>query len=128
MTSHMFYKSGDGHTCNEDLGECNLCVLDVCKVCGMAEGELTTDCPGEHSNDKQCTDSYSGYSDFRDSQGGWVELPNPSAQTGIKVDIFDILSGRSQESEAELRLRRGINKEEFLRIKAICVKHLHTST
>ncbi len=40
---HEYYKSCGRDECD---GSCPKCTLAICKVCGCAEAELTTDCPG----------------------------------------------------------------------------------
>jgi len=45
--------------------------LCVCKICGLAEGELTTECPGVSSR-KYGSAVYAGMMDFRD--GRWVMI------------------------------------------------------
>ena len=51
---------------------CNICQggLFLCSVCGLYEGGLTSECPGENSCDK-ADDVYRGKIDFRN--GAWVE-------------------------------------------------------
>lgn len=49
--------------------------LAICTVCGLIEGSLTTDCPGQESW-KQCGDAvYAGLIDFRN--GEWVDVQSP---------------------------------------------------
>lgn len=78
---HDFITSAE---CNCDSPQCPVCVggLAICKVCGLAEGCLTTDCPGEKIK-AGCQDAiYDGLLDF--SNGQWRYLPNPTNQTFIK--------------------------------------------
>jgi hypothetical protein len=63
---HDFYTSCNDVDCN---GTCPLCTLAVCKVCNLAEGSLTTDCPEEPSY-KKSEDVYNGKIDFVD--GKWI--------------------------------------------------------
>ena len=58
--------------CGCDNEFCNICVggLDVCSVCGLFEGGLTTHCPGVKAYGKS-DEVYAGKIDFRDGQ--WVE-------------------------------------------------------
>lgn len=51
--------------------------LAICKVCGLAEGALTTDCP-ETSASNRSDDIYSGKIDYRED--AWVEAKNPTNQ------------------------------------------------
>ncbi len=54
--------------------------LALCTVCGLAEGELTTECPGMKTSEDQRRRIYSvGDLDFRD--GKWVDEPNPTNQS-----------------------------------------------
>lgn len=51
-------------------GECEHCCLDVCSVCGGAEGTLTTDCPGvtvDHDKQQEVFETSLDYTDAR----GW---------------------------------------------------------
>lgn len=50
-------------------GTCNRCNLFICKVCGLAEGELATDCPGVDSREHGDA-VYNRREDFVD--GEWV--------------------------------------------------------
>jgi hypothetical protein len=66
--------------CEDQCGACNLCCLSICKVCGFAEGELTTDCPGVEKISEDKRDLiYAGKLDYQDGKG-WVEEPNPCNQ------------------------------------------------
>lgn len=47
-----------------------LCTLSICKVCGLIEGSLTTECPGVDSYKDHGDAVYKGLEDFRD--GRWV--------------------------------------------------------
>lgn len=51
-------------------GTCNVCCLFVCDVCGLYEGSLTTECPGEQASSAKATAVYEGEQDFRN--GKWV--------------------------------------------------------
>ena len=70
-TAHQYWTAKE---CACGADHCPICEggLAVCKVCGLAEGELTTECPGvpscEHS-EAICA----GLKDFRD--GAWWEKP-----------------------------------------------------
>lgn len=60
-------------------GMCNACCLGWCKVCGGAEGDLTTDCPGEHPSKEQSEAVDEGRLDYT-SERGWFPLqPGESA-------------------------------------------------
>jgi hypothetical protein len=62
--------------CNGDCGgTCSVCCLFICKVCGLFEGCLTSDCPGEASYKEHSDAVYAGKEDFRD--GKWVEACSP---------------------------------------------------
>lgn len=66
--------------CNCDKEHCPVCIggLAICKVCGLAEGCLTTHCPGERVNGDDQDAIYKGHVDFRN--GAWWPLPNPTNQ------------------------------------------------
>lgn len=67
------------HIC-PDACDCPLCTggLFQCTLCGSAEGELTTDCPGElvHPNNRELV--LAGELNY--SEGWWVFLGEPSKQ------------------------------------------------
>ena len=45
--------------------------LFLCKNCGLAEGSLTTECPGRQVKEKTAQMVYEGKVDFQD--GKWLE-------------------------------------------------------
>jgi len=59
-------------TCKES--HCNVCDggLAVCIRCGLVEGSLTTDCPGEPSYVDHSDEVYAGKKDFIEGKG-WVQ-------------------------------------------------------
>ena len=59
--------------CNCNKPGCPICDggLYICSVCGLAEGSLTTDCPGYQCFSEKNKDVYEGRIDFRD--GAWVQ-------------------------------------------------------
>ncbi|CVK18498.1 hypothetical protein [Sporomusa sphaeroides] len=73
------YREPKDCNCNGEPG-CMVCDggLSICKVCGLMEGSLTTDCPGEWSG-KKSEEIYAGNLDYREGQG-WVEEKNPTNQ------------------------------------------------
>ena len=66
---HQYYENGDKDApiCIKD-GNYQI-ALSMCKVCGLAEGGLTTDCPGQPCIKGEAV--YSGKIDFID--GEWVK-------------------------------------------------------
>lgn len=57
--------------------------LGICKVCGLGEGSLTTECPGERSGEN-ADDVYAGNIDYVD--GHWrAGLLNPTNQMWARV-------------------------------------------
>jgi len=62
---------------NCDFAGCPICHggLSVCKVCGLIEGSLTTDCPGYPCWSQKNEDVYQGKIDFVNGQ--WVEQSSP---------------------------------------------------
>lgn len=58
-------------TCNE-YGTCPICNggISHCKVCDLAEGSLTTECPGEPCSAEKGDRVYAGEIDFKD--GRWI--------------------------------------------------------
>lgn len=72
---HVFFRCPPGQDrCVE--GRCMVCEggLTHCMVCGCAEGELPTDCPGERLEPRERAAIYAQYVDFRD--GEWVRASN----------------------------------------------------
>lgn len=66
---HKLYEDGDKDTPIYIKDRNGQVVLAMCKVCGLAEGGLTTDCPGQPCNKGE--DVYCGKIDFID--GKWVK-------------------------------------------------------
>lgn len=50
--------------------------LATCTVCGLSEGELTTDCPRVYVSRDDADECYAGNRDYRGSR--WVRMPNPT--------------------------------------------------
>lgn len=120
---HVWYKSGDGHSCN-DMGECQLCALDVCKVCGLYEGALTTDCPGDHVSYDKSEEIYHHKLDYREGEG-WVNKFSPHQQSSLYSSIFNFLKGKSKyKSEAEIMILYGASRKEYNEIKSQLLKDL----
>ena len=69
--NHQYLTSTDCK-CNQRPG-CWLCDggLAICKVCGLYEGSLTTECPGYECYKEKADKVYAGEIDFRN--GEWVE-------------------------------------------------------
>jgi hypothetical protein len=118
---HEWYTRGDGHACGDNW-ECNLCALSWCKVCGLFEGGLPTDCPGEKISEALATKIYEEKLDYREAEGGWVNKFSPHMQSFIYGAVWDVLNGRSELSEPELRLKYGIPADELADFKSRCVK------
>jgi len=74
MTKHVFEVHEDCY-----IQHCSVCDggLAICTVCGLIEGSLTTDCPGEDCWLARGDAIYAGKIDFR--EGAWVALPSPHA-------------------------------------------------
>lgn len=70
---HIFIE----HTNCLEPGTCPICDggLAVCRVCGLLEGSLTTDCPGYLCWAEKNDDIYQGKIDF--VNGHWVNQPSP---------------------------------------------------
>lgn len=58
----------------------------ICKVCGLFEGSLTTDCCKEDASRKS-EDVYEGRMDFREGIG-WVKSLNPTNLSWVRVMII----------------------------------------
>lgn len=82
--NHQYFTPKD-HNCDKDWS-CPICDggLSVCKVCGLAEGTLTTDCPGEPVPQNKEDLIYAGELDYRGGQG-WIEAWNPTNQSVRRV-------------------------------------------
>jgi hypothetical protein len=77
LRAHQYKTSAD---CTHDPYQhapCWVCEggLSICKVCGLYEGSLTTECPGYECYAEKGDDVYAGKIDFRDGQ--WVEGKSP---------------------------------------------------
>lgn len=71
MAEHVYL---DGKSCNcKKEGNCMICDggLAICKICGLYEGSLTTECPSYDCYKDKSDDVYAGKIDFRD--GKWVK-------------------------------------------------------
>lgn len=78
MRNHVYFQPCDCN-CNGSCG-CPVCDggLAICRVCGLAEGSLTTDCPGVLVPAQVADLIYDGIMDFR--AGQWVYEKNPTNQ------------------------------------------------
>jgi len=81
---HDFKTSED---CNCTEAGCMICDggLALCKVCGLLEGALTTDCPGHKVPYCMGEMIYGGLLDYREAEGGWAAAKNPTNQTWEKA-------------------------------------------
>jgi len=72
MSKHVWVTHCDCKT----IG-CPICDggIAVCKVCGLIEGSLTTDCPGKKCHSIHGENVYRGLIDFVDGQ--WVNESSP---------------------------------------------------
>ncbi len=57
---HNFYVTGDTDAPESIQDHLGYVVLSLCRVCGGAEGELTTNCPGKNLTRQQLEDVYMG--------------------------------------------------------------------
>ena len=77
----MTKQRADGHEYVTDCGRpecggsCFICCCGYCKHCGLAEGALTSECPGVESYKTHADDVYAGRKDFRG--GRWVDECSP---------------------------------------------------
>ena len=62
---------------NCQINYCPFCDggLSACKVCGLIEGSLTTDCPGVNCYNGKADDVYKGKIDF--INGEWINRKSP---------------------------------------------------
>lgn len=60
--------------------------LAICSVCGLMEGSITTDCPGEECWAERGDDIYTGKLDYREGEG-WVNKKNPTNQIWDKYRV-----------------------------------------
>ncbi|WP_079709801.1 hypothetical protein [Paraliobacillus ryukyuensis] len=101
--------------------------LSVCKVCGLFEGGLTTDCSGLNVSFDTSEEIYRGKLDYRENEG-WVNKFSPMMQSVIYRSIFDFLHSRRENkfsSEAEIQLRFGATSEEYNEIKSKLLKDMY---
>lgn len=61
----------------ECSGDCMDCCCFICTTCGLGEGCLTTECPGEPVFAEHADSVYDGLEDYRN--GTWVNKHSPSA-------------------------------------------------
>jgi hypothetical protein len=71
---HTFYTDADVEPPDQVCDRNGQVVLADCKICGLVEGSLATDCPGtaEHG---RIVEVYNGNIDF--INGHWVEAVSP---------------------------------------------------
>jgi hypothetical protein len=72
MTKHQWVE----HKNCDRIG-CPICDggLAICKVCGLIEGSLTSECPGYQCYTSKSDDIYAGKLDFRNGQ--WITATSP---------------------------------------------------
>ena len=82
---HQYKMSGDHEHTGDYAANCDVCDggLAICKVCGLVEGCLTTDCPGENVYAEKNETIYNGQIDYRNGQ--WVNEPSPHSPLGIHL-------------------------------------------
>ena len=63
---------------------CNVCEggLAICTVCGLAEGALTTHCPGTWIDTERADGIYEGLEDYRD--GAWIVGASPHSPAAYR--------------------------------------------
>lgn len=69
------YEKHEDHATDPDGVLCRLVCdggLSICKICGGAEGSLTTDCPGVVMTTEQGDAVYAGRLDYQG--GAWIGL------------------------------------------------------
>lgn len=64
---------------DHDCGDCIICNLSVCAICGLYEGTLTSECPGVECSDEKRLDIYAGLTDYID--GSWIDACSPHSPT-----------------------------------------------
>jgi hypothetical protein len=89
-----------GKDCTTEWEERNIIDggLSLCKVCGLFEGSLTTDCPGEKVSGKKGDEIYAGKIDYRDSEG-WVNKKNPTNEMWERWKDIRLKEGALQNEE-----------------------------
>lgn len=91
------------HT-NSFCGSCMGCNLPVCQKCGLYEGGLTTDCPGEIVSEQDTDRIYkNGDLDYRGDE--WVNKPNPYNQS-VKIgrDMDELKALRTELNDCKKKL------------------------
>jgi hypothetical protein len=84
---HKFLTEADCKHSHDDMDTCPVYQgLSICAVCGPAEGQLTTDCPGVISTDKGDI-TYAGDLDFVVDHGGFN--PKDPKYSEIKKKLKD---------------------------------------
>lgn len=100
--------------------------LEYCKVCMGFEGSMPTDCPGEKMTAEQSDKVYAGNLDYKKAEG-WVNKLSPMGKSIVQRKVFDMLLGREGccQSDVEVILSVGTNKEEYSEVKKECLKYLY---
>ncbi|MER2114212.1 MAG: hypothetical protein ABS904_00485 [Solibacillus isronensis] len=88
---HDYY---DGCGTGDCGGTCYYCTLSICKVCGGAEGSLTSDCPGTKVTGKIDDMVYGGIIDYRN--GHWL---HGFKNRGMYKDPFDYIETEKMYQE-----------------------------
>lgn len=72
--NHIFYQTGDYNVPCGITDKDGVVVLSLCKICGGAECELTTDCPGKIQEFFELDEICAGCLDFKDDDDSWISL------------------------------------------------------
>lgn len=93
--NHCFYETGDTNK-PESIVDLNgdVCFAK-CKVCGLAEGSLTTDCPDTKVPQALVEDILKGKMDF--VKGKWFNKPNPTITQRLKQKKLEGLDSLRNE-------------------------------
>lgn len=114
MAEHIYY---DGCETGDCGGGCWYCTLAICKACGLVEGSLTTDCPGEEVFLEKSDDIYNGKLDYKEGLG-WVEELNPTNISWLYSDYVRFNGGDNKFIK-----HKNISPFEFKKIKKYWIEN-----
>lgn len=80
-------------------GSCPYCDggLFSCAVCGLVEGALTTECPGQPSYALMADEVYAGFADFHG--GRWHNTASPHSPTGWQQAAAKLRKAEEDEDD-----------------------------
>lgn len=93
--NHYFYETSDTNKPTSIIDSNGVVCLAECKVCGLAEGALTTDCPNTKVPPELVEDILKGKMDY--IKGEWLNKPNPTITQRLKQKKLEGLDSLRNE-------------------------------